>query len=266
MKLAGRPITMLTAYDAVMAELADAGSVDVILVGDSAGTVVHGFETTLPITLDMMIVHTQAVVRGARRALIVTDLPFLSYQVSLEQALESGGRVMKEGGADAVKLEVFHERVLPAMRALTETGIPVMGHVGFVPQSVHQLSGYRVQGRTSTDADRLVDLARKVEDAGAFAIVVELVPDEVGERISRAVQIPVIGIGAGPRCDGQVLVINDLLGLTAKPPSFARKYIDLRAGVLRAVRKYTRDVRERVFPPGPPDIVVPESDEVEHAP
>ena len=248
MKDATRPITMLTAYDAVTAALADEGSVDVLLVGDSVATTLHGHEDTIPATLDMMILHTRAVVRGSRRCLIVTDLPFMSYQVSVEQALESAGRLLKEGGAAAVKLESCSDRSLPAIRALVDSGIPVMGHIGLVPQSVNQLGGYRVQGRKQSDAGYLIELAHRIQESGAFAIVLELIPADLAARITSELNIPTIGIGAGVAVDGQVLVVNDLLGLTANPPRFAKKYLDLRAGVLRAVRKYTRDVRERHFP------------------
>ncbi|MCC5877830.1 MAG: 3-methyl-2-oxobutanoate hydroxymethyltransferase [Candidatus Sumerlaeia bacterium] len=248
MKAAGRPIAMITAYDAVMAGIADEGSADVILVGDSVGTTVHGFDTTLPVTLEMMIMHTQAVVRGSRRSLIVTDLPFMSYQVSEQQAIENAGRLMKEGGSSAVKLETSNDRTLPFIRAIVDSGIPVMGHIGLVPQSINQLGGYRVQGRDQADAGRLIELAHKVQEAGAFAIVLELIPSELAARITSELTIPTIGIGAGPETDGQVLVVNDVLGLTENAPRFSRKYVDLRAGVLRAVRKYTRDVREGHFP------------------
>lgn len=248
MKQAGRAITMLTAYDAPTAEMADAGSVDVILVGDSVGMVVHGFETTLPVTVEMMVMHTQAVVRGAKRSLIVTDLPFMSYQLNTEQALATAGRIMKEGGAAAVKLETAVPSIIPTVKAVVDAGIPVMGHIGLVPQSVHALGGYKVQGRDEEQARELIDQALRVQEAGAFAIVLELIPAPLAARISEALHIPTIGIGAGVRCDGQVLVVNDLLGITANPPRFARKYMDGRAGVLRAIRKYTRDVRERTFP------------------
>lgn len=248
MMKAGRPIAMVTAYDAVTASLADEAGIDVILIGDSAGTTVHGFETTLPVTLEMMIIHTQAVVRGANRPLIVADLPFMSYQLSPEQALASAGRVLKEGGAEAVKLETCSERSLPSIRAIVDSGIPVMGHIGLVPQALNQLSGYRVQGRGEIDGTRLLELARKVEAAGAFAIVLELIPSGLAARITAELTIPTIGIGAGAGTDGQVLVMNDLLGLTPDPPRFARKYVDLRAGIVRALRKYGRDVRERSFP------------------
>lgn len=247
MKENGRAITMLTAYDAPGAALADEGSIDVILVGDSVGMVVHGFETTLPVTLDMMVLHTQAVARGSKRALIVTDLPFMSYQLNKEQALATAGRLAQEGAA-AVKLETGVESILPTVRAIVDAGIPVMGHIGLVPQSINALGGYKVQGRKEEEAERLIDLALKIQQAGAFAIVLELIPSELATRITKALAIPTIGIGAGVHCDGQVIVLHDLIGITEHPPKFVRKYMDSRAGILRAVRKYTRDVRERTFP------------------
>lgn len=248
MKQAGRPISMVTAYDATLAALADQGGVDMILVGDSLGQVVHGFDTTLPVTMDMMLMHTQAVARGARRAFIVADMPFMSCQVSPEETLKNAGRLMKEGGAEAVKIETTNERIIDIVRYIGEAGVPVMAHIGLTPQSIHALGGYRVQGRGEDKANRLIELAKMAQDAGAFAIVLELMPRDLARRISESLRIPTIGIGAGNDCDGQVLVMNDLIGLTEKPPRFARKYVDMRAGVLRAVRKYTRDVRERSFP------------------
>ncbi len=248
MKQSGRPIAMVTAYDASMAALADEGGIDVILVGDSVGNVVHGFETTLPVTMDMMIMHVQAASRGAQRALIVADMPFMSYQASIETAITNAGRLIKEGGAAAVKVENCGERSLQAIKAIVDCGIPVMGHIGLTPQSVHALSGYRVQGRTEEQAAELLEYAARIEEAGAFAIVLELTSDAIAREITSRVSIPTIGIGAGVGCDGQVLVINDMLGLTENPPRFVKKYCDLRAGVLRAVRKYSRDVRERTFP------------------
>ncbi|MBI1291261.1 3-methyl-2-oxobutanoate hydroxymethyltransferase [bacterium] len=254
MKQAGRPITMVTAYDAPSGALADEAGMDVILVGDSVGMVVHGMETTLPVTVDMMVMHTQAVARGSHRTLIVTDLPFMSYQVSVEQALQTAGRIMKEGGCAAVKLETGSESILPTVRALVEAGIPVMGHIGLVPQSINALGGYRVQGRDPQDAEHMLRLAQLIEAAGAFAIVLEMIPAPLAERITRALRIPVIGIGAGPQCDGQVIVLHDVIGITEHPPRFARKYLDGRAGILRAFRKYARDVRERSFP-GPDETI-----------
>lgn len=248
MKEAGRPIVMVTAYDAQMARFADEGSADILLVGDSVGATVHGFETTIPVTMEMMILHTQAVRRGSARSMIVTDLPFMSYQVSVEQALENAGRLVQEGGAEAVKLETRNPRTLPMVRAITECGIPVFGHLGLTPQSIHALGGYRLQGRSHQDAETLISLAKEIEAAGATALVLELIPGELAAQISANLTIPTIGIGAGPGCDGQVLVMDDLIGLTEHPPAFVRKYMDGRAGVLRAVRKYSRDVRERLFP------------------
>lgn len=248
MKDTGRAITMITAYDAVMAGLADDAGADILLVGDSVGTTLHGFETTLPVTVEMMVMHTQAVTRGSRRSFVVTDLPFMSYQVSEQQAIENAGRLLKDGGCSAVKLESANDRTLPFIRAIVDSGIPVMGHIGLVPQSINQLGGYRVQGRDQTDAGHLIELAHKVQESGAFALVLELIPSELAAKITSELTIPTIGIGAGGGVDGQVLVINDLLGLTERAPRFARKYVDLRAGVLRAIRKYTRDVREGHFP------------------
>lgn len=248
MKDARRPIVMVTAYDATMAALADAASADMILVGDSLGQVVHGFDTTLPVTMDMMVMHTAAVARGARRAFIVADMPFMSYQVGPKETLENAGRLMKEGNAEAVKLETGNERIVDTVRYITEAGIPVMGHIGLTPQAIHQLGGYKVQGRREPDADRLIEIALRVQEAGAFAIVLELMPRDLARRITERLEIPTIGIGAGADCDGQVLVMNDLLGLTENPPRFAKKYVDMRAGALRGIRKYSRDVRERLFP------------------
>ncbi len=248
LKAAHRPIAVLTAYDAPLAALADEGGMDAILVGDSVGMVVHGMETTLPVTMEMMILHTQAVARGSRRPLLIADMPFMSFQVGPKETLENAGRLMKEGGAEAVKLETGNPRIVETVRYLVDAGIPVMGHIGLTPQSVHQLGGYKVQGRGVENADHLIEIALGVQQAGAFSIVLELMSRDVARRITAELTIPTIGIGAGAGCDGQVLVMNDLLGLTQRPPRFARKYVDMRAGTLRAVRKYGRDVRERLFP------------------
>ncbi|MBX3728126.1 MAG: 3-methyl-2-oxobutanoate hydroxymethyltransferase [Candidatus Sumerlaeia bacterium] len=247
MKAAGRPIVMVTAYDACFGALADEAGVDLILVGDSAGMVVHGYDTTLPVTVEMIEMHVAAVARGARRALIVADMPFMSYQVTPEEAVRNAGRFLK-AGAQAVKIEGHGPRIRETVRALSSIGIPVIGHIGLVPQSVHALSGYRIQGKTDEEAERLMTMARLQQEAGLSAIVLECIPHDLARRITAEVAIPTIGIGAGPHCDGQVLVMHDLLGLTEHPPSFARKYLDLRAGTLRAFRKYARDVRERSFP------------------
>ncbi len=248
MKAAGRPITFVTAYDAPMAGIADQAGIDAILVGDSVGMTVHGFETTLPVTMDMMIMHTSAVARGARRPLLVADLPFMAFQISPEKTMENAGRLMQEGGAEAVKLETNDPHVLESIERLVSAGIPVMGHVGLTPQSVHSTSGYRVQGRGEDAANILIEQALGVQAAGAFAVVLELVPAELARRVTAELKIPTIGIGAGVNCDGQVLVLHDLIGLTQSPPRFARKYMDMHAGVLRGLRKYARDVRERSYP------------------
>ncbi|MBI4414582.1 MAG: 3-methyl-2-oxobutanoate hydroxymethyltransferase, partial [candidate division NC10 bacterium] len=212
MKARGERVVMLTAYDTPTARLLDAAGVDVILVGDSLAMVALGYETTLPVTLDEMLHHTRAVARGAARALVVGDLPFLSYQVSREEALRSAGRMLKEGNAQAVKLEGGVE-VAGTVAALVEAGIPVMGHIGLTPQAVHRMGGYKVQGRTAEAAARLLKDAVALERAGAFSLVLEGLPWQVAGAVTEAVGIPSIGIGAGPRCDGQVLVTNDLLGL-----------------------------------------------------
>lgn len=241
-------IPMLTAYDAAMARLIDEAGLPLILVGDSLGMTALGYTTTLPVTLDQMLHHSAAVVRGVRSALVVTDLPFLTYQVSVEQAVESAGRCLKEAGSDAVKIEGGAFRA-PVIRTLVDNGIPVMAHIGLLPQNVRAMGGYKTQGRTNESAKQLIDDAKAVEAAGAFAIVVEGVVPSVAAEITRAVTIPTIGIGAGPDCDGQVLVINDLLGLTPKPPPFAKVYADASALVRDAVSAYKREVESGDFPP-----------------
>ncbi len=248
MKASGRPITVVTAYDAPTAALADKAGLDVLLVGDSVGNTVHGFETTLPVTMDMMILHTAAVARGAQRPLIVADLPFMTFQVSVEKTLENAGRLVSKGGAEAVKLETNDPHVLSSVERLVSAGIPVMGHVGLTPQSVNATSGYRVQGRGEDAAKALLEQSLRVQEAGAFAIVLELVPATLAQQVTERLSVPIIGIGAGVHCDGQVLVFHDLVGLTESPPRFARKYMDMRAGVLRGLRKFARDVREKSYP------------------
>jgi 3-methyl-2-oxobutanoate hydroxymethyltransferase len=243
-KARGVRLTMLTAYDYTMARLLDAAGVDGLLVGDSLGMVVQGQADSLAVTLDEMIYHTKMVVRGARRSLVVTDMPFLSYQVSPQQAVESAGRLLKEGGAHAVKLE-GGVRMAAAVAAITAADIPLMGHVGLTPQSVRRLGGFKVQ----RDTDRLLEDAKAIEAAGAFAIVVECVPTDLGARITAALKIPTIGIGAGPHCDGQVLVTPDLLGLFDElKPRFVKQYADLGRDVIEAVETYCREVREGAFP------------------
>ncbi|HEY8370513.1 MAG TPA: 3-methyl-2-oxobutanoate hydroxymethyltransferase [Thermodesulfobacteriota bacterium] len=243
------PLAMLTAYDAPTARLLDEAGVEILLVGDSVGMVVAGLESTLPVTLDEIVYHTRAVCRGRRRALVVADLPFLSYQASVEAAVLNAGRLLKEAGADAVKLE-GGEAMVPQIRAIVAAGIPVMGHVGLAPQAVHAQGGYRVQGRDAAAREAILADARAVERAGAFALVVEGVPGSLGAEVTRAVGIPTIGIGAGPHCDGQVLVLHDLIGLVpeGRTPRFVRRYADVGEAIRRAAAEYVADVKAGRFP------------------
>lgn len=248
MKDRREPIAMLTAYDYPTATLMDQAGIDVILVGDSVGMVVHGFENTLPVTMDMMVMHCQAVRRGARRALLVADMPFMSYQASVSDALRNAARLLAEGGADAVKLE-GGQSVAATVRALVETGIAVMGHIGLTPQSVSALGGFKVQGGSIEVARRLLDDARALEAAGAFSLVLEAVPARLATLITETVRVPTIGIGAGAGCDGQVLVTHDVLGLYDRlTPKFARKYADLSEAIRQALSAFAEDVRARAFP------------------
>lgn len=248
MKRRGEIIAAVTAYDFPTARLADEAGVDLILVGDSLGTVVLGYETTLPVTVDEMLHHTRAVTRAKPSALVVADMPFLSYQVSPEQAVVNAGRFVQEGGADAVKLE-GGERVAPAIRRLVEIGIPVMGHLGLTPQSVLAFGGYKVQARGEADQERLMREARLLQEAGCFSLVLEGIPARLGASVSRALEIPTIGIGAGVACDGQVLVSHDLLGFfLGRSPKFVRKYADLAGTVRDAMTRYVGDVKARTFP------------------
>jgi len=243
MKERGEKIAALTAYDVAMARLLDRAGIDMILVGDSLGMVVLGFENTLPVTLDMMIHHTKAVSRGAKRALIVADMPFLTLQLSIEEAMRNAGRLIQEGGAAAVKIEGGRQIVDTAKR-LVDIGVPVMGHLGLTPQSVHQLGGFRPQGRDSEAAEKLVKDAELLERAGAFAIVLESIPADLSGRVTASLKIPTIGIGAGTQCDGQVLVINDVLGLSDGPiPPFAKQYAQVAETILSTARAYIEDVR-----------------------
>ncbi|MFQ5680279.1 MAG: 3-methyl-2-oxobutanoate hydroxymethyltransferase [Gemmatimonadota bacterium] len=244
MKRAGRKIAMITAYDAPFAALVDRAGVDAILVGDSVGKVLAGEETTLPVTLEQMIYHGRMVCRGVTRALVVVDLPFLSYQVSPEEALRNAGRVLQQTGASAVKLEGGAE-VVPAIESMVGAGIPVMGHLGFTPQSVHALAGAEAQGTREAAVRRLVEDARALEAAGAFGAVVALVPAAVGERLSASVSLPIIGFGAGDRCDGQVMVLHDMLGLNDGSPVYflEKPYADLGSAVREAVQEYVQEVR-----------------------
>jgi 3-methyl-2-oxobutanoate hydroxymethyltransferase len=247
-KARGEKITVLTAYDATFARLLDDAGADVLLVGDSLGMVVQGLETTLPVTLDEMIYHCRAVARGTRRAQIVGDMPFMSYQASIEQGLLSAGRMMKEGGCHAVKLEGGAQHAELVAR-LVAAGIPVMGHIGLTPQSFHQFGGFKIQGRGTGGAERLLADARALEEAGAYAIVLEAIPAEVAATITAAVSVPTIGIGAGAGCDGQVLVIYDMLGMNdAFKPRFVRRYEQLETRIKAAVGSYIDDVRSGAFP------------------
>ena len=248
MKRDGKKLVVVTAYDVLFAKIVDSAGVDMVLVGDSLGNVVAGFETTLPVTMDHMIYHGQAVRRGVTRALLVVDMPFLSYQASEESAVLNAGRILQQTGADAVKVEGGSGDMVKTVRRLTTIGIPVVAHLGFTPQSVRTL-GMRVQGRERTDADQMVDDARALEDAGAFALVLELIPGDLAARITESLSIPTIGIGAGPGCDGQVLVLPDLLGLNEGfAPKFLKRYADL-AGLTRtAVEKYAAEVRDGSYP------------------
>jgi 3-methyl-2-oxobutanoate hydroxymethyltransferase len=246
-KRQSRPIVTLTAWDYAIAQLLDTAGVDVILVGDSMATVTLGYQNTLPLTLEETLHHAKAVRRGVKRALVVCDLPFLSYQESPQQAMHSAGRVLKETGAQAVKLEGGYPAIAQTVAQLTTAGIPVMGHVGLTPQSVHQL-GYRKQGKTQDASERILQEAIALSDAGAFAIVLEHIPDDLALRITQKLPIPTIGIGAGPHCDGQVLVTSDLLGLSEYKPPFAKSYVDLRQIITQAVQDFSTEVRERQFP------------------
>jgi 3-methyl-2-oxobutanoate hydroxymethyltransferase len=242
-----RPIVALTAWDYAIADLIDEAGIDVILVGDSLAMVALGHATTLPITLDEMIHHTKAVCRGAKKALVVGDLPFLSYQESIPQAIHSAGRMLKETGVQAIKVEGGHPRMVETVARLVEIGIPVLGHVGLTPQSVHQL-GYRQQGKTADTAERIVQEAIALTEAGIFALVLEHIPADLAEKITQRLPIPTIGIGAGAGCDGQVLVTADLLGLSKKTPPFAKTYLNLRSEINGAIQQFSADVREKRFP------------------
>ena len=251
MKDKGTRISVLTAYDATMARILDHAEVDILLVGDSVGMVVLGYETTLPVTLDMMVHHTRAVSRGTSHALVVADMPFLSYQTSVDEAVRNAGRLIQEGGAAAVKLE-GGKPVLDVVRRLTGVGIPVMGHLGLTPQSVHAFGGFRPQAQDEESAKQLLADAKALEAAGAFSLVLESIPSDLAKCVTASLGIPTIGIGAGPHCDGQVLVSYDAFGLFDKPaPPFARQYAKLGEMMLAAAKAYVEEVRSGKFPQGP---------------
>ena len=241
-------ISMLTAYDAAMARIVDSAGIDILLVGDSLGNVMLGYDTTLPVTVDDMVHHTRAVVRGRKRCLVVGDMPFMSYQVSVAEAKRNAGRLVQEGGAEAVKLE-GGENVEEVIRAIASIDIPVMGHIGLTPQSIHRMGGYKVQGRHEQQREQLLADAHAVARAGAFAIVLEGVPRSLAREITAELPIPTIGIGAGPECDGQVLVVHDLLGLSGGfRPKFVKRYAELEPLMVDAVQRYIAEVQQGVFP------------------
>lgn len=248
MKRDRQKIVMITAYDALFGALVDAAGVDVVLVGDSVAPVIAGAESTIPATMDQMVYHGRIVRRGVRHALLIVDMPFLSYQVSIPDAIANAGRILKETGAQGVKLE-GGAAWAPTVAALVGCGIPVMGHLGFTPQSVNQLGGFRIQGKETDAAARLVEDAKALERAGAFSIVLELTPSDVAQRVTDAVAIPTIGIGAGPHCDGQVLVLHDMLGLNEGfTPKFLRRYAELGEATRRAVGVFCDEVRGGAYP------------------
>ncbi|MBD3880843.1 3-methyl-2-oxobutanoate hydroxymethyltransferase [Phormidium tenue FACHB-886] len=247
-KKEGRLITALTAWDYLIAMAIDQAGVDLVMVGDSLAMVALGYETTIPLTLDEIIHHAKAVRRGIKNALMVVDLPFMTYQESQEQAMRSAGRVMKETGAQAVKLEGGYPAMAETVARLTKAGIPVMGHVGLTPQSVHQFGGFRKQGKSPEAGDRIEAEAIALQQAGAFSIVLEHIPDELAIRISQKLTIPTVGIGAGANCDGQVLVTADLLGLSAWHPPFAKAYANLQETIQQAVQTYCAEVRSHQYP------------------
>jgi len=247
-KRRGEKIAMLTVYDATMARLLDRAGIDVFLVGDSLGMVIEGHDNTLPVTLDAMLHHTQAVARGTKRAFVVADMPFLTYQASASEAVHNAGRLIQQGGAASVKLEGGHA-VAETVARLVEAGIPVMGHLGLLPQHVHELSGFRMQAKCQEDADRLIEDARELQQAGAFSLVLESIPSEVAQAVTEELSIPTIGIGAGPYCDGQVLVSYDAFGLNDESvPPFAKQYASLGEDMVEAAREYAEDVRRGRFP------------------
>jgi 3-methyl-2-oxobutanoate hydroxymethyltransferase len=243
-----KKITMITAYDYPFAEIVDEAGIDGILVGDSVGMVVQGLENTLPVTMDEMIYHTKMVSRAAQNAMVIGDMPFMSYQASIEECIKNAGRFLKEAGAAAVKIEGSAE-VAEHIRTLTKSDIPVMAHIGLTPQSIHRMGGYKVQGKTEESAKRLLEEAHIAEDAGAFSIVLEAIPMGLARKITAELSIPTIGIGAGPYCDGQVLVLHDVIGLFERfLPKFAKRYANLNNEALKAIKVYKEEVEKGIFP------------------
>lgn len=247
-KAEGRKITILTAYDYPFAQIVDEAGVDAVLVGDSLGVVVQGLENTLPVTMEEMIYHTKMVARAVKNAIVIGDMPFMSYQASVEDAVRNAGRFLKEGGAAAIKIEGGAE-IAEKIRAMTRSDIPVMAHIGLTPQSIHRMGGYKVQGKTKSAARKLIEEAKAVENAGAFSIVLEGIPLALAREITKTLSIPSIGIGAGPYCDGQVLVLHDLLGLFDRfVPKFIKRYANLKKEAITAVETYIKEVEEGDFP------------------
>ncbi len=248
MKREGKKIAALTAYDFITAKLLDEAGIDLILVGDSLGNVFQGNETTLPVTMDEMIYHTKAVAKGVSKAMLVTDLPFMAYQLSIDEAFRNAGRILKETPAGGVKIE-GGKRVAETIRKITENGIPVMGHLGLTPQSIHKFGSYKQRGTDEDEANEIIEDAKIIEEAGAFAVVLEKVPKELAKKVTESLSIPTIGIGAGPHCDGQILVTPDMLGLNKEfHPKFLRYYANLADVLNGAFKQYINDVRDNTFP------------------
>jgi len=247
-KIQKQKITMLTAYDYTFAKIVDEAGIDIILVGDSLAMVVQGLDNTLPVSMDEMIYHTKMVARAVKRAMVVGDMPFMSYQISIENAIFNGGRFLKEAGACAVKIEGGSE-VANKVKAMVKADIPVMAHIGLTPQAIHKMGGYKVQGKTEEAQKQLIEDAKILQDAGAFCIVLEAVPMELAKKITEILDIPTIGIGAGPYCDGQVLVLHDLLGLFDRfVPKFVKKYVNLKEESLKAIKNFIKEVETGKFP------------------
>lgn len=247
-KREGGKITMLTAYDYPFAKIVDEAGIDIILVGDSLGMVVQGLDNTLPVTMDEMIYHTKMVSRAAKNAMVIGDMPFMSYQTGIEDAVRNAGRFLKEAGSSAVKIEGGAE-VAEQIKAMTRSDIPVMAHIGLTPQSIHRMGGYKVQGKTEEAAERLIEEALIVEDAGAFSLLLEAIPMDLAKKITEKLSIPTIGIGAGPYCDGQVLVLHDVIGLFERfVPKFVKKYANMKEDVLKAIKEYKSEIEDGSFP------------------
>ncbi len=244
----GNKITMLTAYDYPFARIVDEAGIDAILVGDSLGMVIQGLENTLPVTMDEMIYHTKMVTRAVKNAMVIGDMPFMSYQTGIEDAIRNAGRFLKEGGAAAIKMEGGAE-VADHIRVMTRSDIPVMAHIGLTPQSIHRMGGYKVQGKTEESAKRLLKEAHIVEDSGAFSLLLEAIPMNLAKQITEELSIPTIGIGAGPHCDGQVLVLHDVIGLFERfVPKFVKKYTNIKEDALKAIKTYREEIEKGIFP------------------